>query len=323
MSKYLNWLTGAAVVTVAAIGLSTSAAQSQETGPSWQSFVCEAGGGNLQRHLDTAHEGETIFFGTDCDGGPYQISGRSVNLRGFSGQRATLSAAGGGDCVLIIENAHVDLSRFDVDATGADDGICVLGGGTVRTTDIEVRNAVGSGIVVRNGGSGTITQSRILDNGGPGVFVFIGGTAAIHDNVIEDNGNVGIQLDGGAHAIITDNQIRRNGAAGIFARMNSGAQIQGNVIEDNTHSGIGVVESGSAQISDNEITGNGISGISVDRNASVLLPAWAGGANLIQGNAHYGLLCGESGSLEVAVAQNYGTGNAPGNEQIDPGCHYP
>lgn len=259
------------------------------------SVVCNQGG-DLQARIDNAPEGATIFFGGGTCEGPFTIRGKSVNLRGFS-SGGTLSAPGG-HCVLNIEFAHAEISRLEIDATGAEGGICVHSG-TANIHDTEIKNSDGTGI-----------------------FLFIGASAFITDNIIENSGGVGIQLDGGVHALIENNVIRDNLAAGIFVRINSGAHISNNVIDNNEHNGVGVVESSSAQITANMITGNGISGVSVERNSSVEMPGFVPESeNFIEGNGFYGLHCDQSGSLNVHVPQHFGTGNNPGNELIDFRCH--
>lgn len=271
----------------------------------------------LQAAVNKSREGTKIEVSGACNE-HVDINKDRISLLGQPG--ATLSAPAGSFSIIGITGRNVEVRNFEINATGVEDGILIDRGGYAVIADNGVRNSEGDGISVLNGSFGEISDNDIIDNAVMGIFLFNGASARITGNTIENSGDLGIQLDGGVHALIGDNEIRKNGAGGIWIRINSGAWIRDNIIEANAENGIGVVESGSAQITANTITGNGISGVTVKRNASVEFPTWAGGANLIEGNEFYGVHCGASGSLNVDIAQDFGTGNAPANELIDLGC---
>ena len=178
------------------------------------SVVCGARN-NLQHRIDAAPDGATIFFGDGTCEGPYIISGKDVNLRGFVSADATLSAPPGSFCVLFIEAARVKITRADIDADGADNGICVSTGGTAQISEgTTIRNAGGAGIFLFNGGSALI-------RGGPDV-----------ENIIEYNG-AGIKLDSGAHALIEHSQINNNNEDGIIVQFSSSAVLANLTITGN------------------------------------------------------------------------------------------
>jgi hypothetical protein len=284
------------------------------------SFNCDGPGANLQTKIDGVADGATIFFGGNCDDGPYRITGKDVSLRGFS-SGGTLSAAEGGECVVEVSFAHVNFSRLAIDAAGTQAGICVhFGSVEIDGTDsLTIANSQGNGITALGGSIVVVRDTYIVDNAAHGILLATGSSAEIAGNRIEDSGDIGINLDTGSHAFIAGNDITHSGTSGIWVQINSGAEILGNYVAHSGDHGIGVVSSGSARLSgENTIENNAVAGVTVDRNGSVRLS----GVNLIQAN-NFGLLCGESGSLEQSFVQDFGTGNTIDDTNAAPGCHYP
>lgn len=298
-------------------GLAPSSVHAQGVGTLTMVVNCDAGD-TIQEAVDKSREGTDILVSGLCNES-VRINRDRINVRGQGG--ASISAPVDSASVFTVRGRNVEIRNFAINAAGVTRGVLVDKGAYAVIADSSVSNSGGSGIDVLNGSFADIRRNIITDSAVMGIFLFNGATASINRNIIERSGNLGIQLDGGVQATVSDNEIRDSGAGGIFVRVNSGAWIASNIIEDNVHNGIGVDSSSSAQISANTITGNGISGVAVDRNGSVLLPSFAGGANLIEGNKFHGMRCGVSGSLEVGIAQDFGSGNAPSNELIQVGCH--
>jgi len=293
MNHFVKLLTMATCISITSLGVSVSLGYAE----AFPSVDCDAPGASLQTKINNSAEGATIFFGGACDDGPYEIAGKDINLRGFS-SGGTLSAPGG-DCVLRVSFANVGLSRLDVDATSANDGICVFGG-SAEIVDVEVRNSDGNGIIATAGSVAVISASRIIDNAVLGIGVSNGASVEINGSLIENSGSVGIALNNGGHAVIL-----------------------GNTININADDGVAVLGSSSAEIQENTITGNGGSGVSVGRHGSVAFPDTGGAANLIEGNSFHGVRCDQSGSLRVDLAPDFGAGNVPTDELIELDCHYP
>ena len=233
-------------------------------------------------------------------------------------QGAKLSAPPGLSSVISIRGRLVQVKDFEIDADGVWNGILVRGGGYAMISGNEIRNA-GDGIMLRDGSTAEIYDNDIRETDYMGISHNVGASADIAVNTIEDSGAVGIFFRDGSKATVTGNTIKNSGGSGIWVGGNSTASVSSNIISGNTHSGVGVVESGSAQISGNTITNNELFGVSVERNSSIVMPDWEGGANLIEGNGLYGILCGASGSM-IGIVQNFGSGNNLGDLYTQSGC---
>ena len=204
------------------------------------SFNCDAPGANLQSAIDRAPNGATIFFGGNCDDGPYVIGrGKNLHLRGFS-SGGTLSASSGGFAVVAIFFAHVRISRLDIDATGVDIGISVTGG-TVEIQDVVVQDSGGVGINIRNNSTAFIFDSRIEDSAVDGIVVE-GSSSA-------DIGAIGSPA---ASQLITG-----NGRTGVFVEVNSSVTLRENFIEDNGDFGVVCGFSGALTVEEVQDFGTG------------------------------------------------------------------
>lgn len=201
---------------------------------SFQTFQCGSKA-SLQTQLKSAHDGATIFPGGEACEGPFVISDKDVNLRGFGSSRSTLTAAPGSSCVLTIEFARVKISRIDIDATGADYGICIGNGASVNMfEDVEIRNANSIGVFVQSGGSVEIVTSRIMNSLGIGLGVVSGAHATVQHSEIRDNGFDGVHVVGSATAALAGNDITGNEGAGVFSNVNSTVFLNDSgVIEEN------------------------------------------------------------------------------------------
>ncbi len=207
------------------------------------SFNCDAPGANLQTMIDHAVDVTTIFFGGNCDDGPYVISRKNVNLRGFS-SGGTLSAPNGGSVVAIFF-AHVGLSRLDIDADGADNGVEVTGG-TVEIVDVDIDDSDGVGVFLRNNAAAAIFDSRIRDSNDVGI--------SVTDSSSADIGTFGSMITG-------------NGGAGVLVDVNSSVTLRENLIEGN---GDGVVcgFSGALTVEEIQNFAGGNTGVNADVDAA-------------------------------------------------------
>ncbi len=284
------------------------------------SFNCDAPGANLQTKIDGAPYGATIFFGGNCDDGPYFINaGQNLHLRGFS-SGGTLSAPGGGNCVVCVRFAHVKFTRLDIDATGANAGISVKGG-TAEIFDVNI-DATGTFAGIRVfGGTVDIAGDTNIDaaNAFAGIHIEGGEVRIGPDTNIDATGATGaengISVNGGTVSIFKA-VIRNAAGVGIHVRNSSSANISESRIEDGDGDGIVIISSSSADISANMITGNGGDGVSITFHSSVSL----GDANTIEGNTAFGVRCGVSGALVVFAVQDFTGGNTGGNAFVDPAC---
>ncbi len=227
------------------------------------SFNCDGPGANLQTKIDGAPDGATIFFGGTCDDGPYIISRKNINLRGFS-SGGTLSAPADSFAVVAIFFAHVGISRLDIDATGDRTGIQVTGG-TVEIIDVVVQNSGDIGIELRNNSTAFIFDSRIEDSTNFGIVVT--------DSSSADIGAIGSPA---ASQMITGNGTQNDGA-GVLVDVNSSVTLRENFIEDN---GIGVVcgFSGALTVEEVQDFGTGNTNGNADVDAGCHLRNFSGGA---------------------------------------------
>ncbi len=185
-------------------------------------FNCNGPGANLQTKIDGAPDGATIFFGGNCDDGPYIIFRKNINLRGFSsGGTLSVPACSESYAVVAVFFAHVGISRLDIDAADAFNGIEVTGG-SVDVVDVEIVGASAAGIQLRNNSTASISDSDIIDNPGNGI--------ALENSSSADIGAVGSPA---ASQMITG-----NGGAGVLVDANSSVNLRANFIQDN---GVGVV----------------------------------------------------------------------------------
>ncbi len=176
------------------------------------SFSCDAPGANLQTMIDHAADGATIFFGGNCDDGPYIISRKNINLRGFS-SGGTLSAPEG-FAVVALFFAHARLSRLEINGTGAFNGIEVTGS-TLETDDVLVRDSTAVGIQLRNNSTAFIFNSLIEDSGNVGIAVTDSSSADIGTTGPEESqsitGNVwGVLVDANSSITLRKNFIYNN-----------------------------------------------------------------------------------------------------------------
>ncbi len=202
------------------------------------SFNCDAPGADLQTVIDNAPNGATIFFGGNCDDGPYIISRKNINLRGFS-SGGTLSAPNGGGVVAIFF-AHVELSRLDIEADGADNGVQVTGG-SVEIVDVDIHHSSGVGVFLRNNSTAFIFDSHIRDSDDVGI--------SVTDSSSADIGAVGSPA---ASQMITG-----NGGAGVFVDVNSSVTLRKNFIEGNDGYGVACGFSGALTVEDVQDFGTG------------------------------------------------------------------
>ena len=86
---------------------------------------CNSEGKDLQKAIDHAPVGATLFISGNCDTGPFLLS-RDIELIGIGSP--TLSAPGGGFATVNIQRTSVTLQNLTIDATGTEIGIYFEGG---------------------------------------------------------------------------------------------------------------------------------------------------------------------------------------------------
>lgn len=203
----------------------------------------------------------------------------------------------------------------------------------IENNRITLRAVAGATLTAANPDGTTIRvrglNTRILDfasisEGRNVIIVERGASALIQSNTIED-GRRGIRVHQGAYASIVGNIIQNNdvsgGRDGIAVVQLASADIVSNTITRNGGNGILVGDGSAADIDDNTITDNVSNGILVRFTSHIRLSSepGLGKANLIQGN-NRGIVCQTNSSIRSGKAQNFGTGNFPGNTLIQTTC---
>ncbi|HSF96171.1 MAG TPA: right-handed parallel beta-helix repeat-containing protein [Thermohalobaculum sp.] len=240
MFQFQNRFGVAALFAVASVGLSILAAHAGSN----QSVVCESGN-DLQKQIDSASDGATLFFGEKCDGGPYFVSGKDINLRGFS-SGAVMSAPGDNNCVLSIEFARVEISRVDIDASGAAHGICIGIGSSVRIFgNTVVRDAGSIGIALGHGASALIEDNTLVEGASEaGIDLLSGAHALIWGGSQIRNNGAGIVISGAASAAVEDVELTGNSGAGVRVDLNSALELAGETLIEENDAGVVCGESG-------------------------------------------------------------------------------
>lgn len=182
MNRFLIFFSVAMVL----IWASSSPIYAQGKGP-FPTYQCDAGNGQaLQTKIDNLPAGATLFIGGNCIG-PIVIS-KDIHLRGFRSTRTTLSAAGDGSAVVIINfPAHVVLSRLDVDGGGTGAGVIANVGVAVKFDDVEVREAQ-LGLFLGHASAADIFDSTFTNNQ-QGIRVLQNSSAMIRRSTF-DGGNI-------------------------------------------------------------------------------------------------------------------------------------
>lgn len=234
---------------------------------------CNSPNVDLQDAIDDAKAGATLDVIGPCDDGPYFIFGKNLNLRGI-GDGATLSAPAGGDIVLIIRGATVQLRDLTIDADDTGVGISVEGS-SIEVKRVVVEDASAEGLRVDGSSFAIVTNSEFNDSG------------------------VGVHITGSSNAFLFQNKIQNNTSVGVVVSLDSSATVQANDIEAN-FVGIVVTKMSSAVLIDNLIEDNTGPGILIADQYGYI--ETAGTPNIIRGNTP-DVECQARGIFEPEVAQ--------------------
>lgn len=168
----------------------------------------------------------------------YEAGQGSASGVGFIGGHGVLRSArvrGGDRAVRVTRAARVEV--WDVEVTGAVDGLSAADGAIVQATDLRVRGVRNTGVVVTRA-EADLDQVTIQGTGRIGVLVSDGrlGARAV---AVEDAAARGVAILS-ASARIADLQVRRAGDVGLQVTDPTGAvAVEGGVFEDCGTSGVG------------------------------------------------------------------------------------
>ena len=158
-------------------------------------------------------------------------------------------------------------------------------------------------------------------------------------------GENGISVLRASSAVITNNNVDGAADHGIVANRSSFAKIENNIVTDSGKNGIKVMKSGSADIIGNDVSGttgpghgihinlggsadlegntssdNDGDGLRVEHTSAVRLNNVT---NTFERNGGFGIKCRRNSSVDVSVAQTFGTGgdaNTAGDTSESNGC---
>ena len=264
MPRSLTKLSATAFLATALFAMSVSPVHAE-------SVNCDSPGKDLQKAIDNAPAGSTLFISGNCSNGPYSVTTKDLTL---TGGNTILSAPNGGGAVLTLRNHSFQVFGLTIDATGRDTGISIGRNASVNVSSVDVHGAARFGILITGSSHAFLFRNEIKNNG-DGVTIFESADALIVENTIESN------------------------VVGIGVTLGGTANIGGNVIDDNDF-GVAINANSSIFLNDNTITNNTIAGVLVKRSSFL----GSGGApNTIEDNGVVDVKCESRGMLEFASAQ--------------------
>lgn len=218
-----------------------------------ESVNCDSAGKDLQKTIDNAAVGSEISISGTCATGPFFID-KDLNLSGDG--PATLSAVIGGNHVLFVRNASVNIRNLNIDADFNSIGV-LLNGASVSLSGVIIDGAVGTSLRVDINSSAQILDS-VIRNSNAGIHVYNASSASLVRTTVEDNTVHGLEVDLSSSARIEDSTIDSNGS-GIKVGLNSAVTLLDNTITNNTNDGVLVRWQGglATAAAPNTIQGNG------------------------------------------------------------------
>ena len=195
---------------------------------------CNAPGADLQKKLDAAHEGSTVFVTGHCVNGPFTID-RDINLSGFDG--AMLSAAEGSGSVLYVRG-RTNISNIGIAADGIPVGVLANGGASLVLDRVTVDGATSSGVFVGFGGGVQVFDSEFRYNAAALRLSSSGGY--ISNSTFEQN-VIGVSVQHGGGVSITNGTIIDGNDTGIVVRNNATAQVSDSTIINSASDGISII----------------------------------------------------------------------------------
>jgi len=215
------------------------------------------------------------------------------------------------------------------------DGIHVFAG-DVRVTNSTIQGSGANGVTVVRGGSVAISGgSQILANANIGIHATGNAVVSTNGDTISDNGTNGVLLDNGSQGTFYNSTISRNGAEGLLAVVGANASIANNTISENGGDGVVGYLGTTLWLAENVINsntgsgvvGNGhatvqIGGATINNNMGDGIVLMLGSKLVLQepsatqsnGNAGFGLWCGddESSVNDLGLLSTDGNVNCTG-----------
>jgi len=165
--------------------------------------------------------------------------------------------------------------------------VAISGGSQINANANIGIHATGNAVVSMNGGT-------ISDNGTNGVLLENGSQGSFNNSTISRNGTEGLLVLTGANAGIANNTISENGGDGVVGYLGTTLVLAGNVINGNTGSGVVGNAHATVQIGGATINNNMGDGIVLMLGSKLVLEGPS--ATQSNGNAGFGLWCGDDES---------------------------
>jgi parallel beta-helix repeat protein len=183
------------------------------------------------------------------------------------------------------------------------------------TASIIAPDAAKEAVLIR-GRNVKVAGFGMITGGLDGIIADRSSKVELAGNTVQGNARLGIGIADASYALIKDNVVSGNAQVGIVVTTSSAADIHRNTVTANGATGISLSRASSADIDGNVITDNGFTwtpgfppGISVGLASHARLSFPNPEANTISGNAGYGVYCSSFSSVQIVMAQNFGTGN--------------
>ncbi len=296
-----------AVFALALFALSISQASAQKfkdktEGPVTLQVDCDAGQ-SIQAAVDGAGDGDTINVSGTCNE-RFTISKNRIKLIGLTGA-SIIGPDNSGDMIRV-RGSNVLI-----------DGFSTLTGDR-------------RSILVERAGSAFIRNNIILGSGSTGIGVKESSSARIENNTIENSGTHGVRVTESSFARVVGNLIKNSVRKGVIVTQSGSAGIFDNTITEN-QVGIVMNTGGAGSIDNNIITDNDGDGIAIRNGSAVRLQRSASVSNPntfernggTTGSGDVGLRCLGFSSIQLSVAQIFGTGvdaNFAGDTSIREDC---
>ena len=238
-------------------------------------------------------DGDSIQAALDDaeDGDVIKVEGacmENVTVRGFNITLrglpgATITAADATKTVIRVRGIDIKIEDFDLNTGG------IIGGQ--------------NGISVLRSSSAEITNNNVDDAADHGIVVNRSSFAKIKDNIVTDSKKVGIKVMKSGSADLFDNIVTGttktagSGGHGIQLNLGASADLEGNTSSENEGDGLRVQNTSAVRL---RIT-----------------------ANVFKKNDGFGIKCRTNSSVDVSVAQTFGTGgdvNILGDTDKSNGC---
>ncbi len=261
----------------------------QQSCPDPYSPICFYGAQGIQKALDYARSGETIFI----KNGRYEGVGAYIGNQDPAYDKFDLTIQGESQDETIL-NGLTGTNVFNI-----------YGQSTVTIQNMTIANGGLSGIGAYDFSTVIIKQNTIADNQYNGIIFFDQARSPeITLNTISNNTQAGIAFFDFSYGTMYENEIRGNGLQGVFIgtlNYEIKSTIENNTVENNKQSGIALFNFGNADIRGNTIQGNQIDGITVQNEAQTGFVD----TNTVRNNAYYGILVLDYGQATIQPTNTF------------------